>query len=143
MLTNAASPRAIEYQLASNYGILIPADVDGFTLPPNGAPAPVIEVNGPDLHVWKITVDWTTSSNNGISAPFTMVPAPFNAACGGGKCIPQPGPSSPVLDCLPDRLMYRFSWRQFSGHDSGVIGMTVNVNNGTGTQTASLTGVSI
>jgi len=107
------------------WGGMLPADVDGSTLPPADAPAPLIEVDDDAwgfpqdrLDVWNATVDWTGSGAISVTHQGTLPTATFDSyLCPNhfGPCIPQPGTTA-RLDTLNDRLMYRMAYRNFGDH---------------------------
>ncbi len=140
MLTGA-SAQTIYYNgntYNSNYGGMLPADWEGTTQPPSGAPCPFTEWDdstwiGPSdaLRIWNFHVDWTTPANSyfGVSgSPFTpsytLTTADINPAiCASEPCIDQPG-TTQNLDSLSDRLMHRLQYRNFT--DSGYQAMVTN-----------------
>src|SRR5439155_26614877 len=86
--------------LGPQYGGLLPADVDGHTAPPPGAPEYFAAVDtsnyngtGSTLQVWKFHVDFANPSNSTFTTSPTLLPVtPYTCAlCGGsGLCVPQP-----------------------------------------------------
>jgi hypothetical protein len=108
---------------------LLPADLDGTTAPPTGAPNYLLDL-GPDaLNLWKFHVNWQTPSLSTLTGPTKIAVSAFSEACGGGQCIPQPPPAtgtSSLLDSLADRLMHRLSYRNFGTHQSLVVSHSVN-----------------
>jgi hypothetical protein len=113
-------------QLSSSYGSVLPSDLDGKTLPPAGSPNYMVSKGSSALNFWKFHVDWTTPANTALSGPTSIPVTAFNAACGGGACIPQAG-SSEKLDSLADRLMYRLAYRNFGDHESLMVNHSVQV----------------
>ena len=84
---------------------MLPADLDGPTMPPANAPAPLIEVDDDEwdpahfpqdrLDVWNATVDWSGSGTINVSHEGPLPTAPFDGnLCGFAACIPQPGTST-------------------------------------------------
>ena len=125
-----------------NYGGAIPADFDGPTPPPPGAPNPFVEMDDDAwgwtpidrLSVWHFHVDWANPGNStfGVAGdPDQVIDTgavgyPFDTnLCGYGPCLAQPG--GPGLDTLSDRLMYRLVYRNWSGHESLTVNHTVDV----------------
>jgi Big-like domain-containing protein len=103
------------------YASLLPADLDGSTLPPDGAPGYLMNIGSGSLRLWKFDVDWTTPANTRLIGPTSLSGvASFSTACNGGDCIPQPG-TTQKLASLGDRLMYRLAYRNFGGHESLVV----------------------
>src|SRR5207237_9827462 len=58
-------------------------------------------------------------------------PAAFTQRCGGSTCSPQSG-TSPNLDSLADRLMYRLAYRNFGDHESLVVNHSITAGSSTG-----------
>ena len=111
-------------QLGTQYGGLLPSDLDGSTAPPAGSPNYILGYGTNSLLLWKFHVDWTTTSNTALTGPTSIPVAAFSPACGGGTCIPQSG-TSQQLDSLADRLMYRLAYRNFGDHESLVVNHSV------------------
>jgi hypothetical protein len=117
-----------------DYGLL-PADLEGNTLPPSGAPEYLVEIDGTQanaLAVFRFHVDFATPANSLLTGPFSVAVAPFDLACGdGGTCIPQPS-SLQQLDSLGDRLMYRLVYRKRGSVESLLVNHSVQTNAGAG-----------
>src|ERR1043165_3086358 len=90
MLTGAAATEQC-FQLSSSFGGVLPADLDGTIAPPAGSPEYFVNFGANSLNVWKMHVDFTTSTNSTLSGPTTLSAAAFSEACSGGTCIPQSG----------------------------------------------------
>ncbi len=128
------------YGVNPNYGGMLPADLDGWTLPPSGTPGLFVEWDDSDwlddpadtLRIWEFHVDWDTPANStfGIGgAPNYMVTTADvdPDMCGGSRnCIPQPGGTA--LDAIADRLMYRLQYRNFGSYQTLVSNHTVDVD---------------
>lgn len=114
------------FQLSTAFGGLLPADLDGSTLPPAGAPNYVLNFGTSKLNLWKFHVDWTTPANSTFTGPTAIPVAAFSTACAGGTCIPQPS-TRQQLDSLGDRLMYRLAYRNFGTHENLVVNHSVKV----------------
>jgi hypothetical protein len=126
--------------LGSNYGGLLPSDLDGSILPPSGSPNYFGAIDtasgssGSTFQIWKFHVDFTTPGNSTFGtasqAPNanTLVDSYFWKMCGGSRsCIQQPG-TRQGLDALSDRLMNRLQYRRFAdGHESLVANHTVGI----------------
>ena len=118
---------------SSNPGLL-PADLDGNTAPPAGAPNYLLSLGASAnaLSLWSFHVDWNTPANSTFTGPTNLAVAAFNEACtNGGTCVPQSGTST-QLDSLGDRLMYRLAYRNFGDHESLVANHSVNAGTQTG-----------
>ncbi|MEZ5921160.1 MAG: hypothetical protein R3C60_07365 [Parvularculaceae bacterium] len=101
------------FQTSTQFGGLLPADVDSAAAPPPaGAPNPFISYGSNSLNLWRFHVDWANPGNTTLTGPMSIPVAAFTPACsGGGACITQPGRRVAKLDSLADRLMYRFAYR--------------------------------
>jgi len=126
MLSGAAATQQC-FQLSTSFGGVLPADLDGSTAPPVGAPNYMLNFGSNSLNLWKFHVDWSTPANTSLSGPVNIPVAAFAAACSGGTCIPQSGVNQ-KLDSLADRLMYRLAYRNFGTHESLVVTHSVNPN---------------
>ncbi len=130
MITASGTPGAIQcFQLSTTYGGLLPADLDGATPPPAGAPNYMVafdDIGNNGLNLWKFHVDWANSANSTLTGPTKITTAAFSPACGGGTCIPQPG-TTQQLDSLADRLMFRLAYRNFGTYESLVVNHSVTV----------------
>jgi hypothetical protein len=122
------------FSVGSNYGGLLPADLDGATSPPAGSPNYVLALGASanQLAFWKFHVDWNTPGNSRLTGPTSIATGAFSEACaGGGTCIPQPG-TPQQLDSLADRLMFRLAYRNFGDHESLVANHSVAAGSSTG-----------
>ncbi|MEJ5308969.1 MAG: carboxypeptidase regulatory-like domain-containing protein [Anaerolineae bacterium] len=125
------------YNVNSNFGGMLPSDLDGSTLPPAGAPNYFAEVDdstwiGPNdaMRIWEFHVDWANPNNTtfGVNGqPNAVLPvAEWTPLCINTRaCIPQPG-TTVKLDAIGDRLMYRLAYRNFGDHEALVVNHTVN-----------------
>jgi hypothetical protein len=120
------------FTLGTAHGGLLPADLDGSSPPPAGAPNPMVEFGTNSLLLWRFHVDWTTPANSTFTGPTTVPVAAFAPACGGGgACVPQPG-TTQRLDVLADRLMYRLAYRNFGDHESLVVNHSIDAGTSVG-----------
>ena len=121
---------------------LNPADVDGTTLPPAGAPNIVLALGGEQLsnsfeddgvYAYKFHVDWTTPANSTFTGPTKIAVAPYHYLCNGqlSSCVTQPG-TAVRLDAQGDKLMQRVSYRNFADHQALVVTHSINGANGGG-----------
>lgn len=104
-----------------------PADIDGPTPPPTGAPAVVMRHRDTEAHggpaapgdlleMWHLDVDWETTSNTTLTQVPSIDVADFSSdLCGltSFSCIDQPN-SSTNLDPLREMIMHRL---QYINHD--------------------------
>lgn len=132
MLTGAAATMQMFELPASDWGGMLPSDLDGSTPPPAGAANVMVEIldgawdppNWPndELHFHQFHVDWDTPANTTFNAaPIQVAVAAFDGLlCGFGACVPQSG-TAQKLDTLSDRLMFRLAYRNFGTHESLVL----------------------
>ncbi len=131
---------------------LLPADLDGTTLPPAGNPAYYVgsmDDNGPygapqdALTLWKFTVDFATPPASSFVLANTIPTAAFNTnfpPCGGGRnCIPQPGTANRI-DMLASRQrpLFRLAYRNMGSYESLVSNISVNAGTGPTGDTAGI-----
>jgi hypothetical protein len=109
---------------------LLPADCDGTTPPPAGAPNYFMQSHdnafygGSDgIDIFEFDVDWATPSNSTFTGPTFYATSPFSMVNG----IPQQGTST-QLDDLSDRPMQRLQYRNFGSHESMVVCQTINAS---------------
>ena len=123
-------------RLGATFPPMLPADLDGTTLPPAGAPNSV--VLWPDTgfyRVYHFHVDFANPANTTF-ALFGQSPAAlFTEICPFTRdCIPALGASTPgnKMDAIGDRLMFRLGYRNFGDHESLVGNFTVSTGTSTG-----------
>ena len=122
---------------------LTPADLDGSTAPPAGAPGIMMrhrdtEVHGPTgyatqdiLELWQLSVNWTTPASSTFTKVADILTAEFSSdLCGltSFACIPQPGTTT-KLDPLREVIMNRLAYRNFGTHQT-LVGNLVTDTNG-------------
>lgn len=118
------------------------ADIDGFGLPPRGAPNIMMAAGGAQLNkvlhdevvlAWKFHVDWQNPEKTSIVGPLKVPVAPYQYLCGGQltKCVPQPGTDT-RLDSQGDKIMARLVYRKLNGHESIVAVHSINTSSGGG-----------
>jgi hypothetical protein len=107
---------------------MLPADLDGATLPPAGSPNYFL-IQGPfgskSLWLYQFHVDFTTPANSTFTGPVTINVAPYvPASTDGVVSIPQPG-TTQLLDANGSDLMPRLAYRNFPSasvpHESLVV----------------------
>lgn len=131
MLTGAAATQQC-VQLSPLYGGLLPSDLDGATLPPNGTPNFQVTYDTNKLQLFKFFVDWANPANTHLDGPTNIAVPAFTPGCGGGgSCIKQKGTTN-LLDSLADRPMFRLAYRNFGDHESLVVNQSVDVSGGMG-----------
>jgi hypothetical protein len=106
---------------------MLPADLDGTTLPPAGAPNSVVLFpNTGTYRVYHFHVDFANPTNTTFTLFGTSTASGFTSMCPGLRnCIPQKGTTA-KLDAIGDRLMYRLAYRNFGDHESLVGNFTVS-----------------
>ena len=130
LLGNTA--KSVCFQRPATDFALLPADLDGATPPPAGAPNYEMELGTTPttINLFKFHVDFAVTTNSTFTGPTALTVGAYTDACAAtGACIPQPSPGE-VLDALGDRLMYRLPYRNFGDHEALVANHSVK---GTGT----------
>jgi hypothetical protein len=121
---------------------LMPADVDGTTPPPSGAPGifytmydqgyPNHPAGVDRLALYHFHVDWNTPANSSFTLAQELPLAAYNyTVCGFfvQNCISQPSTSQTIAS-LSYWPMFRFQYRNFGGSDERMVGnFTVDLNN--------------
>ena len=131
MLAGSATAKQVCSTTSTSYGSLLPADIEGSTLPPAGTPEYLLSIGTSSLQFWKYAVNFTAGTAT-LTGPLTVSGAStFTRACSGGTCIPQPGTTN-KLDSLADRLMYRLSYRNFGTREALLVNHSVTAGTGTG-----------
>src|SRR5262249_22864151 len=107
--------------------VFLPADLDGSTLPPAGAPATFVEWPGPGAYrTFHFHADFATPGNTTFTLFGSPPAAGFTVLCSTTRsCVPQLGTTS-RLDAIADRLMFRLAYRNFGDHESVVGNYTVS-----------------
>jgi hypothetical protein len=119
-----------QFNLSTSYGSLLPADLDGTTMPSAGAPNVFMARGSNTLQLWRFHVDWANAANSTFTGPTTISTAAYNQLCAGTRsCIPQPG-TTVRLDGIGDRLMHRLAYRNMGTHESLVVNHSVNASGG-------------
>jgi len=119
---------AICFQQPPTVASLLPADLDGSTLPPAGAPNDFVGLaDSTHLNLFRFHVDFSHPANSRFTGPTLISVAPYSEICArasNASCIPQPSPGE-HLDGLADRVMFRLAYRNFGDHESLVVNHTV------------------
>ncbi|MDQ3706740.1 MAG: S-layer homology domain-containing protein [Chloroflexota bacterium] len=123
--------RNLEYNPGNYFVSLLPADLDGNTPPPAGAPNYLASASSTQntLRLWEFHTDWQNTANTSLTGPTNLQVALFdpNLCNGSSNCIPQPG-TSVRIDPVGNRLMFRLAYRNFGTHESLVSAHTVDEN---------------
>ncbi len=117
-------------------------DLDGTTLPPNGAPNIMLAAGGTQLRgrladsvllAWTFHVDWVDIAKTRVEGPVYIPVAPYQYLCGGQltNCVPQPG-TERGLDSQGDKLMARIVYRRRGKRESIVAVHSINTSAGKG-----------
>ena len=111
----------------SSEEVYLPADLDGATAPPAGAPATFVEFPGGGAYrTFHFHVDFATPSNSSFTLFGSPAAAGFTQLCPTTRsCVPQAGTTS-RLDAIADRLMFRLAYRNFGDHEAVVGNFTVS-----------------
>ncbi|MCU1237097.1 MAG: hypothetical protein JWP63_5064 [Candidatus Solibacter sp.] len=136
LLGNAAATLCAPITFYAGGAALLPADLDGTTLPTTLAQGGIVmrQSTAPALRMLKLKPDFTnntitaTDGFGGAAGTFiNLNVGAVNRACngGGGTCVAQPGTPT-LLDTLGDRLMYRLEYRNRGGVDSLLVSQAVD-----------------
>jgi hypothetical protein len=132
MLTGAAATQKC-FQTSTAFGGLLPADLDGKTAPPAGAPNYIVGLDTTSTLVyWKFHYDPVTPANSTFTGPTSIPVTAYTSSCATlarGDCIPQGGGGT-NLESLSDRLMHRLAYRNFGDHEALVVNHTIEVGSG-------------
>ncbi|HTM27201.1 MAG TPA: hypothetical protein VL225_18510 [Vicinamibacterales bacterium] len=135
-------PAAEQCQIVLNVNFLNNADIDGKSLPPDGAPNIMMAAGGTQLDkilesssidVWQFHVDWKNPANTKLTGPVKLAVAPYHYLCGGQltNCVPQPE-TDRRLDAQGDKVMSRLVYRRIGGRESIVAVHSVDTSAGGG-----------
>ncbi|HEX7118515.1 MAG TPA: hypothetical protein VF212_07005 [Longimicrobiales bacterium] len=138
----AGEPATEQCIVLDGVNFLNNADLEGRTLPPAGAPNPMLATGGAQLrgdfddaaiYAWRFHVDWENPANTAILGPDTVAVAPYHYLCDGqlSECVPQPG-TDQRLDSQGDKLMARVVYRNLGGRESIVAVHSVATSAGAG-----------
>ena len=131
---------------------LIPADIDGTTLPPTGRHEYFVSIQNPTangkattstkLNLWNFHVNWTSPSKSSFTKSQLTVTS-YEPGCydvtnvTDTVCVSEPSSSSTgnYVDSIGDRLMPRMAYRNFGTYQSFLVSHTIQVGTGTNQQT--------
>ncbi|MGH6890409.1 MAG: hypothetical protein ACREHF_14650 [Rhizomicrobium sp.] len=133
-----AGSKAAQICFTPNAFSLLPSDLDGATLPPNGAPDHYVDLGNTtnQLQEFDFHVDFANPNKSSFTGPNTIAVPNFNEACDGfSNCIPQPAGGEDV-EGLGDRLMFRLAYRNFGDHEAMVVAHNVAPGAGSSAQSA-------
>jgi hypothetical protein len=126
---------------------LLPPDIDGRTMPANGAPAPLVGTQDDDggygatfdaVNIWELSVKWQAnpiaSINLKAQLPVASFDSAFPCAPTSRDCLPQPGVTDPsrYLDILSyrQRPTWRLAYRNFRTYETMVTNQSVEATPG-------------
>ncbi len=122
---------------------LLPADIDGNTLPPAGSPEYFVgsmDDGGPKgapqdaLTLWKFVADFDTPANSSFTLTDTLPIAAYDTIfddCSGRDCIPQKDTSNGLdIQSYRQRPLFRLAYRNFGSHESLVTNQSVEAASG-------------
>jgi hypothetical protein len=123
-----APASAICFQQPPTVASLLPADLDGSTLPVAGAPNYFVGLaDSTHMNFFRFHADFNNPANSSFTGPTLIPVAPYSEICARAttaSCIPEPSPGEKV-DGLADRVMFRLAYRNFGDHESLVVNHTV------------------
>jgi hypothetical protein len=113
------------------FDAMTPADLDGATPPPAGAPGIFMRHRDDEAHdppgtpqdfveMWEFRVNWQNPGNSTFSGPTNVAVSEFSSElCGfvSFSCFPQPGVNT-KLDPLREVVMFRLQYRNFGSHQA-------------------------
>ncbi len=122
--------------IVKDVNFLNPADLDGWGLPPAGAPNLIFATGGTQLkkifnddgiYYWSFHVDWDDPSKTKLTGPTKIAVAPYHYLCDGQltSCVSQPD-TTRSLDAQGDKLMNRVVYRRMGNVESIVALHSVN-----------------
>jgi hypothetical protein len=128
--------------IIDDVNFLNPADIDGKSMPPRGAPDVIMATGGTQLkdkmeddgvYYWNFHVDWKHPDRSRLTGPTKITVAPYHYLCGGQltNCVPQPD-SEKRLDAQGDKIMSRVVYRRIGNRESIVATHSVNTMAGGG-----------
>ncbi|MGV6851384.1 MAG: hypothetical protein ACWA5R_04290 [bacterium] len=133
----------VDRTVESNVGDgLLPMDIDGFDLPPNGSAhyfLGTMDDGGPysapqdALTLWKFVVDFATPANSSFTLANTINVAAFDTIypCPGGgrNCIQQPDTTNMLdIQSYRQRALHRLAYRNFGDHEALVANQSVEAS---------------
>jgi hypothetical protein len=130
MLAGSAAPNFVCFVTPlTNFFNIMPADLDGTTLPPSGSPGYYVNLatSTGNLNIWHFKPNFSVPTSSTFTGPTTFTTAAFNEVCPStsrNACIKQPT-GGELLEGLSDRLMYRLSYRNFGTYESLLVNHSV------------------
>jgi hypothetical protein len=126
---------SVQFELPPDSFGLLPADLDGSTLPPPGSPNYLVSVAGSEfgetdaVEVWQLQVDFAVPAGSTLTGPVTLPVESFDGdLCGFAvSCIPQPA-TDVGLQAFSETVMMRAAYRNFGTHESIVFNHSIDVD---------------
>lgn len=126
MLNGDSEATMVFFSTGYNYGSLLPADLDGTVLPPDGQPMVYFSRGNSLLYHWDVVIDWDDVNNSTSSFQGGIPTASFSTT---GISVQQPG-TSQTLNVVQCRLMFSLQYRNFGDYQVLVANHTVNAGSG-------------
>ncbi len=117
------------FELGENYYGILSADIDGTTLPAEGAPCPLINMKrsgSRGINVFEFNVDWENPNNSAVNLVYVLTPEMYSTYVQGDG-VPQPN-TDVLLDNFMGQALFRLPYRNFGSHESMVFNHAVGVN---------------
>jgi len=136
MIAGKKNPALICFSPNNEDSSFLPADLDGSTAPPNGAPNHYVDLgySNTAINEWDFHVDFKDPKKSTFKGPNVITVPAYTQVC-FEDCIPQPDDGT-LLEALGDRLMFRNAYRNFGDHEALVFSHTVAPGNGSKAVTA-------
>ena len=148
-MLNGAPAATVSFNVADlagfSFQMIPPADLDGITPPPSGAPGYFLRHRDDEVHnvgsndptedyldLYAFSVDWATPANSTFNQIASLATAEFDSdLCGLSSlnCFPQRD-SSVTLDPLREVPMWRLQYRNFGSHETLVGNHVTDVTGG-------------
>ncbi len=126
MINGDPDAEMIYFDIGQNHYGLLPADVDGAMLPPEGSPNYIVDVGNNRLKMWEVDIDWDNTSNSTVTRLDDLPTEPFSAQ---NIYIQQPQ-TGQDLDALSGMTMVRLQYRNFGDYEVMLTNHTVNAGGG-------------
>ena len=142
MLAGDPAPRMVYEDLCQTflddtclYYTMLPADLDGATEPPSGAPNPLAASIDGDIYggadridIFEFDPNYDSPGSSTFAGPFSIPVERFDSTlCDGSfDCIPQPG-TPRGLDAIPGVLMHRLAYRNLGDREVLLANQTADV----------------
>ena len=137
-MLNAKAANYVYFTYTTNNEIgVLPADIDGSTLPPTGSPeyfATLSATGGMTVDLFKFHADYQNFNNATLTGPVPTTVSNFTPLCFNGTswtlCIPQSGTTQLLFAPVADRPMHRVAYRNYGDHEAIAVSHDINVSCG-------------